>query len=60
MLPWYGLRAKLCYSAGRAGKIGRPERIAQWMDLLIRMNREIRRGDVATVTAAAAGLRALR
>ena len=60
MLPWYGLRAKLCYSAARAGKISRPERIAQWMDLLIRMNREIRRGDVATVTAAAAGLRALR
>lgn len=46
--------------AGRAGKIGRPERIAQWMDLLIRINREIRRGDVATVTTPAAGLRALR
>jgi hypothetical protein len=32
---------------GRLERVGRPERIAQWMDLLVRMNREMRRGDIA-------------
>jgi len=58
LVPVYSFNENGLWAArgdGRDEKIGRPERLAQWFEMLVRMNREIRRRDlVATATARSA------